>query len=99
MYGVVCIELRAEILAESVEMALVCAEALAGGGSLRKCVQREIQRMLGESSRPEATAAEQKAIADVEREIAREYPFYFDEERLSELHERYGRWQTLKKPG
>ncbi|HEX7379658.1 MAG TPA: hypothetical protein VF278_21220 [Pirellulales bacterium] len=91
VYGVACIERRALELADSMELALVSAEALSGGHSLRKYLRCEIGQMQGESPRPVASAAEQAAIAEVEREIAREYPFYFDDARLSELHERYGR--------
>lgn len=79
------------MLAESMDVALVSAEALSGGNSMRKQLRSEIQRMFGESPRAAASAAECAAIAEVEREIAREYPFYFDDARLSELHERFGR--------
>lgn len=91
VYGVACVERRALELADSMDVALVSAEAISGGGTLRKSLRQRVRWMLGESSRPIASAAERAAIAEVEREIAREFPFYFDDARLSELHERYGR--------
>lgn len=91
VYAVACLEQRAAELAESIDVVLVPVEAMTGGNSLRKRFEREIRRMTGESLQPVASAAEEAAIAEVEREIAREFPFYFNEVRLSELHERYGR--------
>ena len=90
-YAVACLEQQAAELAESIDVALVPVEAMTGGNSLRKRFEREIRRMAGESLRQVVSAAEQAVIAEVEHEIAREYPFYFDEARLRELHERYGR--------
>lgn len=90
-YAVAGVEQRAAELAESIDVALVGVEAFSGGSSLRKRMQQQVRRMLGESVQPAVSSAEQAAIAEVEREIAQEYPFYFDEARLSELHERYGR--------
>lgn len=91
VYVVACIERRALELADSMELALVSAEAISGGGSIRKSLRQRVRWMLGESSRSVLAAAEQAAISEVEREIAGEFPFYFDDARLSELHERYGR--------
>jgi hypothetical protein len=91
VYAVACLEQHATELAQSIDVALVPAEAMSGGNSLRKRFAREIRRMAGESLQPVVSTAEQAAIAEVEREIAREFPFYFDESRLGELHERYGR--------
>ncbi|HET6882177.1 MAG TPA: hypothetical protein VFI31_18580 [Pirellulales bacterium] len=90
-YATACLEQGALELTESIDVALISAEALAGGSSLRKRLLGDIRRMLGESLQLAVSLAEHAAIAEVEREIAREFPFYFDESRLSDLHERYGK--------
>lgn len=91
VYAVACLEHRAAELVESIDVELVGVEAFSGGCSLRKRFAREIRRMTGELFQPAVSSAEQAVIAEVECEIAREYPFYFNDARLSELHERYGR--------
>lgn len=91
VYAALCPEQRAAALAESVDVALVGVEAFSGGSSLRKRFEQRVRRMTGESVQPVVSTTEQAAIAEVEREIAQEYPFYFDNTRLAELHERYGR--------
>lgn len=77
-------------MAESIDLALVPAEAFTGNSTLRKRLQRDICRMLGETLTPGVSLADHAAIADIEREIAREFPFYFDESRLNQMHERLG---------
>ena len=89
-YAVGCLEHQAAELAVAIDVALVPVEAFAGGNALRKRLQREVRRMLGEWLRQKVSPDEQAAIAEVEREIARDFPFYFDEGRLSELHEALG---------
>lgn len=90
-YAVACLEHQAVELATAIDVALVPVEAFGGGCSLRKRLQREIRRMLGESLQPVVSPVEHEAIAEVEREIAREFPFYFDEPRLNTMHEALGR--------
>lgn len=91
VYGTACVEQRALEMSDVMELELVSAEALSGGATIRKSLRQRVRWMLGETPRPVSSAAEQAAIAEVEREIAGEYPFYFDDARLSDLHERYGR--------
>lgn len=89
-YAAACVEHQAAELAESIDVSMVAVEAFSGGSSLRKCLQRRVRRMMGELSQPAMSAAEQAAIAEVEREIAREFPFYLDERRLNEMHDALG---------
>ena len=89
-YAVACLEHRAVELATSIDIALVPVEAFSGGSSLRKRLQRQVRRMLGESLPPVVSSIEQAALVEIEREIAREFPFYFDDARLSLMHERLG---------
>ena len=90
-YAAACVERQAIELAQSIDVSLVAVEAFTGGGTLRKRLQRQIRRMTGEISSPAISAREQVAIAEVEREIARDFPFYFDDARLNELHQALGR--------
>ena len=90
-YAAACVEQQAAELAQSVDVSLVAVEAFTGGSALRKRLQRQIRRMMGEVSSPMVSAREQAAIAEVEREISRDFPFYFDEARLNELHQALGR--------
>jgi hypothetical protein len=90
-YGVGCVEQHALELASAIDVSLISVEAYLGGGALRNRMQRRIRRMLGEATQPVLSADEQAAIAEVEREIARDFPFYMDEARLNEVHERLGR--------
>jgi len=90
VYAVACLEQQAGELARAIDVALVPVEASTGGSSLRKRFEREIRRMLGDSVLPTVSAAEQAAIAEVEREIARDFPFYFDESRLNKMHDALG---------
>jgi hypothetical protein len=89
-YAVACLEHQAVELAAAVDVALVSVEAFTGGSALRKRLGREIGRMLGESLHSMMSPDEQSAIAEVEREIARDFPFYLDEKRLDEVHEKLG---------
>jgi hypothetical protein len=77
-------------LARSIDVALVPLEASTGGSSLRKRLERDIRRLSGETLPAAVSAAEQAAIAEIEREIARDFPFYFDEARLNKMHDALG---------
>lgn len=89
-YATACIEQQALELARAIDVSLISVEAFGGGSALGKRLRRQIRRMLGEAELPAISDREQLAIAEVEREIAREFPFYFDEARLNEVHERLG---------
>lgn len=89
-YAVACLEQQAVELAASIDVALVPVEAFTGGSALRKRLGRDIRRMLGESMQSVFSSDEQAAIAQVEREIVREFPFYLDEQRLNEVHAALG---------
>lgn len=89
-YAVACLEREAAELARSMDVALVPVEASTGGGSLRKRLEREIRRLSGETLPVVVSAAEQAAIAEIEREIQRDFPFYCNEERLNKMHDALG---------
>jgi hypothetical protein len=89
-YAVACLEHEAAELAAAIDLALVPVEAFSGGCAVRKRLQREIRRLSGQSLAPVVTAVEQAAIAEVEREIAREFPFYLEASRLNEMHDALG---------
>lgn len=89
-YAVACLEREAAELARSIDVALVPLEASAGGSSLRKRLERDIRRMSGGTLSVALSSVEQIAIAEVELEIAHDFPFYFDEARLNKMHDALG---------
>lgn len=74
----------------AMQVALLPAEALAGRGVARRQLTREVRRMLGVTITSGPSAAERAAIAEVECEIAADFPFYRDERRLDEIHDALG---------
>ena len=90
-YATACIEQQARELAREIDVSLISVEAFGGGSALGKRLRRQLRRMLGDAELPAISDREQSAIAEVEREIVREFPFYFDEARLNEVHQAIGR--------
>ena len=89
-YAAACLEHRALDLAAWVEVAFVAIEALYGGNTLRKRMERHVRDMLAADSPPTVSNTEQAAVAAIEREISQAFPFYLDDERLNAMHQRFG---------
>lgn len=90
VYAGACLTREAIVLARQMDLALISAEALAGGGRTFQRLQRQIRGMLGVTAAPTFDPQEQAAIAEVEREIAAQFPFYRDARRLDEVHDAIG---------
>lgn len=89
-YAGACLTREAIVFARQMDLALVAAEALAGGGRAYQRVQRQVRGMLGATAATASDPQEQAAIAEVEREIAAQFPFYRDPRRLNEIHDAVG---------
>ena len=89
-YAIACLEREGAELARAIDVALVPLDASAGGSSFRKRLERDIRRLSGEALPVAVSSADQAAIAEVEREIARDFPFYLDEARLNKIHDALG---------
>lgn len=90
-YAGACLTREALVLARQMDLALLSAEALAGGARTFQRLQRQVRSMLGVTAATKAMdPQEQAAIAEVEREIASQFPFYRDPRRLNEVHDAVG---------
>lgn len=90
-YAGACLTRDALLLAREIDLAMLSAELLAGGGRTFQRLQRQVRGMLGVTAAATTfDPQEQTAIAEVEREIAAQFPFYRDPRRLKEIHDAIG---------
>ena len=89
-YAAACLTREALLLAQQMDLAMLSAEALAGGSRSFQQLQRQVRGMLGATVAAASDPHEQAAVAEVEREIAAQFPFYADPRRLNEIHDAIG---------
>ncbi len=97
-YAGACLTREAIVLARQMEMAMFSAETLAGGSRTFQRLQRQVRGMLGASVAAPLNTEEQAAVAEVEREIAAQFPFYRDPQRLNEIHDAIGLMRLRRCP-
>lgn len=89
-YAAECLTREALLLAQQMDLALLSGEVLAGGSRSFQYLQRQVRGMLGATNAAASDPKEQAAVAEVEREIAAQFPFYADPRRLNEVHDAVG---------
>ncbi|HEX5442272.1 MAG TPA: hypothetical protein VFW87_00525 [Pirellulales bacterium] len=97
-YGAACLAREALLIARQMDMAMLAAETLAGGSRTLQRLQRQARGMLGVSVAAPLNTEEQAAVAEVEREIAAQFPFYRDPQRLNEIHDAIGMMRLRRCP-
>lgn len=88
-YAAACLTREALLLAQQMDLAMLAAEVVAGGSRSFQHLQRQVRGMLGATAMA-SDPQEQAAVAEVEREIAAQFPFYGDPRRLNEVHDAVG---------
>lgn len=91
IYATACLEREALELSRQIELFLTPAEALGGQFELRKHLQDTVRRLLGAEEQASPDPRELEAIAEIERELAEQYPWYSDPERLNRIWRDYGK--------
>ncbi|HJT30854.1 MAG TPA: hypothetical protein VJ783_02225 [Pirellulales bacterium] len=89
-YAAACLTREALLLAQQMDVAMLSAETLTGGNRSFQHLQRQVRGMFGATAAAKSNPQEQAAVADVEREIAAQFPFYGDHRRLNEVHDAIG---------
>lgn len=97
-YAITAMEREAHETLRWMDLFLIPIEAWAGGRNrpvwqgLRDLAlhQLGVTAAARDTRSPEVIEAERLAIAEVEAEIARDFPFYADEDRLDEVHDANG---------
>lgn len=67
------------------------AEAFAGKDKIRKSLHDQVRRMLGLEGKDTLTPEEKAAIAEIEREIAEQFPWAQDEAALNQVWQEHGK--------
>lgn len=89
-YAAACLTREALLLVQQMDLAMLVSEAFAGGGRSFQHLQRQVRGMLPATAAAASDPQEQAAVAEVEREIAAQFPFYADPRRLNEIHDAIG---------
>ncbi len=88
---------RAEQMEVALRMAIVPASALFGHTETIESMQAQINAWRGLETVAGIDPREAEAIAEIERELAEEYPWYADDERLNKVWGEYGSVATRRK--
>ena len=67
------------------------AEAFGGRYEVRKHLQQTVRSLLGGHELADTDPRELEAIAEIERELAEQYPWYADPERLNRVWRDHGK--------
>jgi hypothetical protein len=91
-YAVACLERDAIELSKQMDLFLTPAEAFAGKDKIRRGLADSVRRMLGLAKRNAISPEEQAAVAEIEREIAEQFPWAANETSLNQVWRDHGRF-------
>ena len=91
VYATACLEREAIELSRQIELFLTPAEAFGGRYEVRKHLQQTVRSLLGGHELADTDPRELEAIAEIERELAEQYPWYADPERLNRVWRDHGK--------